>query len=500
MYKFLSEVNEEFAPVKRLRNIFLMDGTPILDLVEVPDNEKCLFVSNISSFRSIILSNIKTIKINEQPVETTSRKREVKISNLAFFNKFRTLKKKTKRPIKNKKFLQFNKISKKEFNEKYEKDFKNNTFVDENISVDDWDYKSDNEQKKIPVGRRLHEEVQSPNDMFIYFTEFWALNKEKYLRSLLRCDSEGNVKKSKVGKKENIEKLVDKYNSEREEKARRHLKRKHEKKNESVILQNTNLFMRKFIQDLGVNILIKKILKTQNPEDYDDNILKEYEEEQKNKKERFMIDNKERVQNLYFQIDQKVNKFYPDLIRFNIPKLLSTYPTLTRKELFELFVQYKSLMKICIALNRSMKILKKGVDFKTFHQGVSQMSTESEDLARKIFNTINERNNNYLSWEEFLKGMITIKSDSISDKIDMFFKIIDTDGNGLLSYSEVLDLSLMSLKRNIKGEDKNSEEVVGELAKYFADLIFKLVDIDKDDEIPLPRIKEVLKLIKLENH
>ena len=138
-----------------------------------------------------------------------------------------------------------------------------------------------------------------------------------------------------------------------------------------------------------------------------------------------------------------------------------------------------------------MEILKKGVDFKTFHHGVSQMSAESELLAKKIFVTINERNNNFLSWNEFLKGMITIKSESINDKIDMFFKIIDTDGNKLLSYAEVLELSLMSLKRNIKGNDENSKEVIGELAKYFADLIFKLVGVDRDDEIPLPKIKEV---------
>lgn len=159
--------------------------------------------------------------------------------------------------------------------------------------------------------------------------------------------------------------------------------------------------------------------------------------------------------------------------------------------MFELFVQYKSLIKICIALNRSMKILKKGVDFKTFHQGVLQMSTESEELAKKIFTTINVKNNNYLSWEEFLKGMITIKSENISDKIDMFFKIIDSDGNGLLSYQEVLELSYLSLKRNLQGKDKTSDEVINELARYFADLIFKLVDVNIDDEIPLPKIKEV---------
>lgn len=218
------------------------------------------------------------------------------------------------------------------------------------------------------------------------------------------------------------------------------------------------------------------------------------DENKKIKKNKYVIENMEKVQSIYFHIDHNVNKFYPDLIWFNIPKLLSSYPTLTRKELFELFVQYKSLVKICIALNRSMKVLKKGVDFKTFHQGVLQMSTESEELARKIFKTINERNNNFLSWEEFLKGMITIKSDSITDKIDMFFKIIDTDGNGLLSYQEVLELSFLSLKRNLKGNDSNSDDVINELARYFADLIFKLVNVDKDDEIPLPKIKEVVKI------
>ncbi len=51
------------------------------------------------------------------------------------------------------------------------------------------------------------------------------------------------------------------------------------------------------------------------------------------------------------------------------------------------------------------------------------MRSESEELAKKIFETINERKNTYLSWEEFLKGMISIKSKSIADKLDMFFKV-----------------------------------------------------------------------------
>ena len=380
-----------------------------------------------------------------------------------------------------------NMIKKKIYNEKYKKNYKNNTYYEENIEVDDWDYKSDNEEKKIFVGQKLHNEIKNKNEMFIYFTEIWASYKERYLRSMLRCDSDGNIK---LERKNNIENLVDKYNNEREEHVKRKFKPK-SKKTESVLLQNTNEFMMKFIENLGVFYILIQIIKTDTPDYYDHDMLGEFEEEAKNKKNRFLIDNVEKVKNLYFQIDQNVNKSYPDLVRFNIPKLLAAYPNLTRIQLFELFVQYKSLMKICIAINRSMDILKKGIDFKTFHQGVSQMSAESEDLAKKIFNTINERKNNFLSWNEFLKGMITIKSDSITDKIDMFFKIIDTDGNGLLSYAEVLELSLMSLKRNIKRDDKSSEEVIDELAKYFADLIFKLVGVDIDDEIPLPKIKEV---------
>ena len=225
--------------------------------------------------------------------------------------------------------------------------------------------------------------------------------------------------------------------------------------------------------------------------------MEEYEKEQISKKNKFLIQNVEKVQNLEFQIDFYLKKFYPDLIWFNIPKLLSSYPSITRKDLFNLFVQYRSLVKICVALNRAIKVLKKGVDFKTFHQGVSQISSESEELARKIFNSINEKNNNYLNWEEFLKGMITINSESISDKIDMFFKIIDTDGNGLLSYQEVVELSLLSLKRNLLEKDKDFDDIINELARYFADLIFKLVDIEKDDEIPLVKIKEVYCIINL---
>jgi hypothetical protein len=168
--------------------------------------------------------------------------------------------KKKKKLISNKfmrKMLHYNKMSKKEYLEKYERNFKENTFVDENISIDDWEYKSDNEMTKTHVGRKLHEEIQSPNEMLVYFTELWAENKEKYLRSLLRCDTEGNLIKPSTNDNKSIERLVDDYNQEREKRSLYYKNEKKEKKDEPVTLKKTSEFMKTFIKNLGVICRIK---------------------------------------------------------------------------------------------------------------------------------------------------------------------------------------------------------------------------------------------------
>ena len=75
----------------------------------------------------------------------------------------------------------------------------------------------------------------------------------------------------------------------------------------------------------------------------------------------------------------------------------------------------------------------------------------------------------------------------------MFVKIIDSDHNGKLSFDEVFDLSVVSLKRTIGNEnekDKNSNYVIGVLGDFFAKLIFQLVDMPLDSEIPINVIKD----------
>ena len=117
-------------------------------------------------------------------------------------------------------------------------------------------------------------------------------------------------------------------------------------------------------------------------------------------------------------------------------------------------------------------------------------------LAMKIYNTLNILNSNFMNWEEYLTGMLTMKSKNINEKIDTFFKVIDTDGNGLLSFDEVFELSKASLERTIgdksakKDEEEEGDDVVSILATYFANLIFQLVGKPIDEEIPLDLIKE----------
>lgn len=222
--------------------------------------------------------------------------------------------------------------------------------------------------------------------------------------------------------------------------------------------------------------------------------LKDYKlNEAKEKKDlKFVNKNKKHHDNIYYDLERQVNKVLPSLFSFNIPYLLEKYKNFTRAELYDLFVQYKVILKISIALNKDRSLVKKGIDFVAFYKGVPQMSNESNELAFKIFDVINENKTNYLSFEEFLKGMSIIKSDKIADKIDMFFKIIDADGNGQLSWDEVYEISIMSLRRSLVCQDDKSEKLIKELAEYFADLIFNLVDIDANEEIPLPKIKEVI--------
>ena len=94
-----------------------------------------------------------------------------------------------------------------------------------------------------------------------------------------------------------------------------------------------------------------------------------------------------------------------------------------------------------------------------------------------------------MKWSKFLDCMTQINTEDFSKKLGLFFKMIDTDGNGMLSWDECFELCQDSLGL-CKTEE--GDEFVNEMSEFFADFIFETVGFDKDDEIPMDHIKNTI--------
>jgi len=307
------------------------------------------------------------------------------------------------------KFKNNSNYSLKKVNYQEDINYRNQSFTDYNDYGEEEEryYFSDSEARKKDIN--IYETFPNKYDLILHYN-IDALKINKKLTSLSKHPP---LKPLKIlTKTELMDRQIKKWKGlkiidEDEEK---------DKKNNANNLQRTKMFMVKLIQNL-------EIWKFEKIDDnrYDKIMIADT----KIKKNREVFrKNKEKVGNIYFELERKVYKFYPSLMSLNIPKVINENVNLNRFKMYEIFIQYKILMKVCIALNKAIKLINYRIDFETFFKGVPQMRSESEELARKIFETINERHNNYLSWDEFLKGMISVKSKSIADKIDMFFKVL----------------------------------------------------------------------------
>lgn len=74
-------------------------------------------------------------------------------------------------------------------------------------------------------------------------------------------------------------------------------------------------------------------------------------------------------------------------------------------------------------------------------------------------------------------------------------KLADSDGNGMLDYEEIIHLAEISLKTNFIFSSINFEEdqFLKDLTIYFTDLIFKICDVDPEDEIDLCLLENLIK-------
>ena len=205
---------------------------------------------------------------------------------------------------------------------------------------------------------------------------------------------------------------------------------------------------------------------------------------------------------LCYRANSKVEKNFPDMLGFNLPKIFHDKKRYTIKLLYDVFIEFKTLLKFCIIYNKDINIQNKGIDFKTFFNCNTKINQQGEGLSKKIFKTLNNKcEKKYLPWGNYLDGMMRMKDPDMNHKMDLFFEILDENGDGSLDYKEVYNLSLVSLQRTLsqnpldilkisEKEKQNQKEVIKILAEFFSKMIFSLVNIDINEEIPIDILRK----------
>ena len=64
------------------------------------------------------------------------------------------------------------------------------------------------------------------------------------------------------------------------------------------------------------------------------------------------------------------------------------------------------------------------MDYYSFKNGTSSLFLTPDELAKKVFNQIDDNLSGFLNWPEFIRGVRAFKSKSLQEKIRMFVKLI----------------------------------------------------------------------------
>ena len=145
----------------------------------------------------------------------------------------------------------------------------------------------------------------------------------------------------------------------------------------------------------------------------------------------------------------------------------------TRNELIKLYSQFKALCEVTAEKKTGSRYdVSLGVDYETFKESVPEVAFETENFVKRVFEIANENpSQNYINWDNFLLAHKAIKDKNLHTKIDLFFKIIDSDGNGKLSYEEIYEICYGNFEKLTTEKD---DLFMHELAEYFTDVIFRV--------------------------
>lgn len=454
----------------------------IVDLAEINDNDKFIFISASNSYQgiSIPLSNniMKTYTDNyskwkkKETEENNSSDDEYKVNyNIddvyeIYFNELNTIP-----------WDHFKKMS--EIKKMYQYDtkttsistLKQNTSFSNAIEImnDDYFYYSDNEKRVIKTKEFIKRTLPTKGAFFIY------------IQNNIYDTKLANIKKNFT---ENKAKTIEKNISEMP--------------SEDVIAKyiSSNQLMKHFIvpKDKGV-LTTQELTDGINLLSQDQPKLKlgKIFNQSKSKREKYPIiqRNIDLNSNPYLDIDKRTQTEYTHLVSYNIPKILSLNNHFNRRQLFTFFTQFKSLVALWLTFHKRIPIAVYGIDFDLFKQCIPELRNEEEKLLKKIFKQMNLSSSTLLSLDEFIEGMSVINRQKTKDKIDFFLEVFDKRHSGIFTYDEVKKISQVAIRRLLV--DKLSQNsCINDLRDYLTDFIFGIVNCDKEKGLSIEKMKEMM--------
>ena len=212
------------------------------------------------------------------------------------------------------------------------------------------------------------------------------------------------------------------------------------------------------------------------------------------------IINKENIAGLAVK---KINKLYHDLLIFKLPNLDENF--YIRKLLYDVFIEFKNMLLLSMMKNKDINLYKNGLDFESFYNCNTKINQQGQILAKRLFNLFNNKSK-YISLENYVNGMLKLKNSNKENKLNLFFDMLDENSKGFMTYDDIYKFGIISLQKitlNLETmddfekakKDKNNHKsisVIENLADFFSKMIFKLVNIDIKEKIPLKLLKKMI--------
>lgn len=479
---FLKSCNEIINPKKPMRNVYSQQFDIIFDLCDLKDEDKYAFVSYGNIFEGISIPISVLFKYHTKSIQQKKEKRvfyEDKTKNNDIIVKNSKLENDSLKNFTRRKFKSI--MTKKEdlnksfcFNYKYESERENYFYYSEN-----------EERKKKLTNLSNSKEIKTLIDLFISF------NNKKCKSKIYHCifDQTKNVNLQKI-----ILKNIPKTNASR---MNDYIKQNHlnpliqycspEKQLTTIANNDTDSKHNKLTQSEFLKGLL--VIKQENPNIDLSNLYlktsKEISEEKKRKLNNMTFNNEIRLN------DKKVNKAYPHLLSFNIPKLESTL-NLTRAEMYHFFTQFKSIINFWININDFGTTSLRGIDFESFIHFVPDVCNEIPVLAYEIFKQINKSQYGLITLVDYLKGMVN-RTKHKDDEVDLFLKLLDPHKKQSFGYHQIREIFKLSIRNHMLKKSKViNNEIENLLSHELTKSLFEDAQKLLNEEISYVTIKTII--------